>query len=125
MGRGICYGRPAGWQGPIAPDAVWPVFNAAPGIAKRQALSTQLPTGLTVLDELFPLVRGQRLAVLGDSKVGKTTLAMQMLLNQKETDITVVYVMVAKRRADIDAVLTKLTETGAIEKSHCGGVHRL
>ena len=110
-------GDPLDGKGPIAPDAVWPVFNAAPGIAKRQALSTQLPTGLTVLDELFPLVRGQRLAVLGDSKVGKTTLAMQMLLNQKETDITVVYVMVAKRRADIDAVLTKLTETGAIEKA--------
>lgn len=108
-------GDPLDGKGPIAADGVWDVFNAAPGIATREALSTQLPTGVTVLDELFPLVRGQRLAVLGDSKSGKTTLAMQMLLNQKETDITVVYVMIAKRRADIDALLTKLTETGAIE----------
>ena len=108
-------GDPLDGKGPIAAGAVWPVFNAAPGIATREALSTQLPTGVTVLDEMFPLVRGQRLAVLGDSKAGKTTLAMQMLLNQKDTDITVVYVMIAKRRADIDAVLTKLTETGAIE----------
>lgn len=110
-------GEPLDGKGPIAADAVWPVFNDAPGIATRQALDKQLPTGLTVLDELFPLVRGQRLAVLGDSKSGKTTMAMQMLLNQKETDIKVVYVMIAKRRSEIDAVLTKLTESGAIENA--------
>lgn len=110
-------GDPLDGKGPIAADAVWEVFKAAPGIATREALSTQLPTGLTVIDEMFPLVRGQRLAVLGDSKSGKTTLAMQMLLNQKGSDITVVYVMIAKRRADIDAVLTKLTETGAIKNA--------
>ena len=110
-------GEPLDGKGPIAADKVWPVFNDAPGIATREGLSTQLPTGVTVLDELFPLVRGQRLAVLGDSKAGKTALAMQMLLNQKETDIIVVYVMIAKRRSDIDAVLTKLTETGAIKHS--------
>ncbi|MDB5169758.1 MAG: atpA [Candidatus Saccharibacteria bacterium] len=110
-------GDPLDGKGPIAADKVWPVFNAAPGIATREGLSTQLPTGVTVLDELFPLVRGQRLAVLGDSKAGKTALAMQMLLNQKDTDIIVVYVMIAKRRSDIDAVLTKLTASGAIEHS--------
>ncbi|HEY1063985.1 MAG TPA: sodium-transporting two-sector ATPase [Candidatus Saccharimonadales bacterium] len=110
-------GDPLDGKGPIAADKVWPVFNAAPGIATREGLSTQLPTGVTVLDELFPLVRGQRLAVLGDSKSGKTALAMQTLLNQKQTDIIVVYVMIAKRRSDIDALLTKLTETGAIDHS--------
>lgn len=110
-------GEPLDGKGPIAADKVWPVFNAAPGIATREGLSTQLPTGVTVLDELFPLVRGQRLAVLGDSKAGKSALAMQLLLNQKQTDIIVVYVMIAKRRSDIDAVLTKLTESGAIEHS--------
>jgi F-type H+-transporting ATPase subunit alpha len=110
-------GDPLDGKGPIAAEAVWEVFNPAPGIATREALSTQLPTGITVLDEMFPLVRGQRLAVLGDSKAGKTTLALQMLLNQKETDIIVVYVMIAKRRADIDAVLTRLTETGAMENA--------
>lgn len=110
-------GDPLDGKGPVVADAVWPVFNAAPGIATREALSTQLPTGITVLDEMFPLVRGQRLAVLGDSKSGKTTLAMQMLLNQKETDIIVVYVMIAKRRADIDAVLTRLNETGAMKNA--------
>lgn len=108
-------GDPLDGKGPIAAGGVWSVFNQAPGIATREALSSQLPTGVTVLDEMFPLVRGQRLAVLGDSKSGKTTLAMQMLLNQKDTDITVVYVMIAKRRSEIDAVLTKLTASGAIE----------
>lgn len=110
-------GDPLDGKGPIAAEAAWPVFNSAPGIAKREGLDRQLPTGVTVLDEMFPLVRGQRLAVLGDSKAGKTTLAMQLLLNQKQTDIVVVYVMIAKRRADIDAVLTKLTESGAIKHS--------
>jgi F-type H+/Na+-transporting ATPase subunit alpha len=110
-------GDPLDGKGPIAADDVWPVFNDAPGIATRQALDRQLPTGVMALDELFPLVRGQRLAVLGTSKSGKTSLAMQMLLNQKDTDIIVVYVMIAKRRSDIDAVLTRLTETGAIENA--------
>jgi len=110
-------GEPLDGKGPIVADAAWPVFRAAPGLAEREALDRQLPTGLMVLDELFPLVRGQRLAILGDGKSGKTTLALQVALNQKDSDVVVVYVLVAKRRSDIDQLLVKLNKNDALKNA--------
>ncbi len=110
-------GEPLDGKGPIAPDDVWPVFNSAPMLYEREALSTQLETGLCVLDELFPLVRGQRLAVLGDSKSGKTTLALQLALNQKDSDVVAIYVLIAKRRSDIDSLLTRLEASDALKNA--------
>lgn len=110
-------GEPLDGKGPIAADAVWPVFHDAPKLFERQALDTQLETGIMVLDELFPLVRGQRMAILGDSKVGKTTMALQLALNQKNTDVVSIYVMVAKRRSDVDALITRLQNAGAMDSA--------
>jgi F-type H+-transporting ATPase subunit alpha len=106
-------GKPLDGKGAIAADATWPVFNTAPPIYEREMLNQQLETGVTLIDTLFPIVRGQRLAMLGDSKSGKSTLASQIALNQRNTDQLVVYVLIAKRRSDIDKLLTQLTE-----KSH-------
>lgn len=108
-------GDPLDGQGPIAADAVWPVFNAAPMLYERELLNTQLETGVTILDTLFPLVRGQRLAILGESKVGKTALATQTAINQRSTDITTVYVLIAKRRSDVDALLNRLRNNQALD----------
>jgi F-type H+-transporting ATPase subunit alpha len=110
-------GEPLDGKGPIAADDVWPVFNEAPMLYEREMLDKQLETGLTVLDELFPLVRGQRLAVLGDSKSGKTTLALQLALNQKNSDVVTIYVLVAKRRSDVDSLLTRLQANDAMKNS--------
>jgi F-type H+-transporting ATPase subunit alpha len=110
-------GEPLDGKGPIAADAVWPVFKDAPLLFEREALDTQLETGLMVLDELFPLVRGQRMALLGDSKSGKTTMALQLALHQQHTDIVTVYVLIAKRRSDVDALLSRLEATGAIKSA--------
>jgi F-type H+-transporting ATPase subunit alpha len=110
-------GEPLDGKGPIAADAIWPVFHDAPKLFERQALDTQLETGIMVLDELFPLVRGQRMAILGDSKVGKTAMALQLALNQKNTDVISIYVMIAKRRSDVDALITRLQSTGAMENA--------
>ena len=101
-------GEPLDGKGPIAAEAVWPVFNDAPLLYEREQLDTQLETGLTVLDTLFPLMRGQRIAVLGDGKSGKSTLAAQLAINQKNTDIVTVYALIAKRRSDVDMLLTRL-----------------
>lgn len=110
-------GEPLDGKGPIAADAVGAVYNQAPGLAEREALDTQLATGVTVLDELFPLVRGQRLALMGDSKSGKSALATQLALNQKGSDLVVVYALIAKRRSDIDQLISRLSDNGALERS--------
>lgn len=110
-------GEPLDDKGPIAADGVWPVFNDAPMLYERELLDTQLETGVTVLDTLFPLVRGQRLAILGDSKVGKTALATQIAINQRSTDITTIYVLIAKRRSDIDMLLHRLRDNNALDSS--------
>ena len=110
-------GEPLDGKGPIGADDVWPVFNEAPGLAERQMLDTQLATGVTVLDELFPLVRGQRMALLGDSKAGKSTLAMQMAVNQKDTDVVTIYVLIAKRRSDVDQLLTRLQDADVLKNT--------
>jgi F-type H+-transporting ATPase subunit alpha len=110
-------GDPLDGKGAIAADATWPIFNNAAPIYEREMLTTQLETGVTLIDTLFPIVRGQRLALLGDSKSGKSTLATQIAINQRTTDQVVVYVMVAKRRSDIDTLLTRLTENNVLSKS--------
>jgi F-type H+/Na+-transporting ATPase subunit alpha len=108
-------GEPLDGKGPIAADGVWPVFNEAPLLFERELLDRQLETGVTVLDTLFPLMRGQRIAILGDGKSGKSTLATQIALNQKDTDVTVVYALVAKRRSDVDMLLNRLKEADALK----------
>lgn len=110
-------GDPLDGKGPIAPDGVWPVFNTAPPLYKRKLLEDQVESGVTSVDMLFPIVRGQRMAMLGDSKVGKSTLATQLTINQKNTDQIVVYCLIAKRRSDVDTLLTRLEETGGLEKA--------
>jgi F-type H+-transporting ATPase subunit alpha len=110
-------GKPLDGKGAIAADATWPVFNTAPPIYEREMLNQQLETGVALIDTLFPIVRGQRLAMLGDSKSGKSTLASQITLNQRNTDQLVVYVLIAKRRSDIDNLLTQLTENNAMDKA--------
>ena len=110
-------GEPLDGKGPIAADATWPVFNTAPPIFQRKLVEDQLESGVTAIDALFPLVRGQRMAMLGDSKSGKSTLATQLTINQKNTDQVVVYCLIAKRRSDIDTLLTRLQENGGLEKA--------
>lgn len=110
-------GDPLDDGGPIVADDVRPVFAKAPALHEREMLDTQLETGITVIDTLFPLVRGQRMTILGDSKVGKTALATQIAINQRKTDLVVVYVLIAKRRSDVDMLLGRLRENGALEHS--------
>jgi F-type H+-transporting ATPase subunit alpha len=110
-------GEPLDSKGPIAADAVWPVFSPAPPFHEREALDTQLETGITVVDTLFPLMRGQRMALLGDGKSGKSTMATQIALNQAHTDVVSVYVLIAKRRSDVDTLLTRLLSYDALKSS--------
>ncbi|HMH31078.1 MAG TPA: sodium-transporting two-sector ATPase [Methylomirabilota bacterium] len=110
-------GEPLDGKGPIAADAVWPVFNDAPSMHERRLLEDQLESGISTVDSLFPLVRGQRMALVGDSKSGKSTLATQLTINQQNTDQIVVYCLIAKRRSDVDTLLTRLQENGGLDKA--------
>lgn len=110
-------GEPLDNKGPIAADAVWPVFNHAPKMNERELLSEQLETGVTVIDSLFPLVKGQRIAIMGDSKSGKSALASQLLVHNKDRDLITVYVLIGKRRSEIDTTINRLVESGAIKNS--------
>lgn len=110
-------GEPLDGKGPIAADNTWPVFNPAPPIFERELLDLQLETGVTSVDGLFPIVRGQRLAILGDNKTGKTALATQITINQKNTDIVTVYVMIGKRRSDIDELMARLQDTDSLKNT--------
>jgi F-type H+-transporting ATPase subunit alpha len=118
IGRVVnAFGEPIDGKGPIQPDMTWEVFHNAPMLYERQLLDSQLETGITVLDIMFSLVRGQRMAVLGDGKVGKTAMTTQIAINQKNTDITVIYVLIAKRQRDVAQLVDRLEKNGALEKA--------
>ena len=111
------FGEPLDGKGPIAADSTWPVFHDAPMLYEREGLSDLLATGVTVLDTMLPIVKGQRLAILGDSKSGKTSLALQIATNQIKNDVVSIYVMIAKRRTDVTNVLTRLQNANALSNS--------
>lgn len=111
------FGEPIDGKGPIEPDTTWDVFHNAPMLYERKLLDTQLETGITVLDINFSLVRGQRMAVLGDGKVGKTAMTTQIAINQKNTDITVIYVLIAKRQRDVAQLVDRLEKNEALQKA--------
>ncbi len=110
-------GEPLDGKGPIAAADVWPVFNVAPSLYERRLVEDQLESGVSAIDALFPMVRGQRMALLGDSKSGKSTMVTQLVINQKNTDQVVVYCLIAKRRSDVDTLLTRLQENGGLDKA--------
>ncbi len=110
-------GQPLDGKGPVKNTTEWPVFKDAPAIHERLGLSDLLETGVTMVDSLFPVVKGQRLAIIGDMKVGKSTLVAQVGLNQKDTDTVVIYALIAKRQADIDELVSTLDKNGALKNS--------
>ncbi|QQS64630.1 sodium-transporting two-sector ATPase [Candidatus Saccharibacteria bacterium] len=110
-------GEPLDGKGPIAADSVWPVFRTAPPLYARKLLDTQLESGVIAIDSLFPIVRGQRMALLGDSKSGKSTLVTQLTINQQNTDQVVVFVLIAKRRTDVDTLLSRLNDSKGLDKA--------
>ena len=111
------FGEPIDGKGEIKADKEWDVFHAAPMLYERELLDTPVETGVAILDLEYSLARGQRMAMLGDSKVGKTALAASVAINQKNTDITVVYVLIAKRQHDVAELVSNLEKNDALKKA--------
>ncbi len=107
-------GLPLDGKGPLSAGESRPVFTVAPGIIERKELADPMITGVAIVDQLFPLVRGQRIAVLGDNKVGKTAFTTTLALSQKGTNQIVVFVMIAKRKSDVDKLIGQLNASGAM-----------
>lgn len=108
-------GKPLDDKGSLRTTATSGIFNAAPGIMARSMLNEQLASGVTAVDMFFPVVLGQRIAILGDSKSGKSTFLSQLSASQKGTDRIVVYVLIGKRKVDIEQLLAGLRASGAMD----------
>ncbi len=92
------------------------IFSEAPDFASRKLLSDQLETGVSLVDTLFPIVKGQRIAVIGDAKSGKSSFVLQALAHQAKLGAVVILVLIAKRAEDIRTQLEYLTNTGALKQ---------
>lgn len=110
-------GEPLDGMGPIPVSGYRDVFAPAPGIIEREMLSDQLVTGVSIVDSLFPFVLGQRLAILGDNKTGKSTFLRQLTTYQTNAGQIVVYVLIAKRQVDIDTLVASFRATGAMKNT--------
>lgn len=108
-------GQPLDGKGAVKATKKSGIFTPAPGIMDRKMLDEQLASGVTAVDSFFPIVLGQRIAILGDSKAGKSTFLSQLSANQEGTDRIVVYVLIGKRKVDIERLLRTLNESGAME----------
>ncbi|MFZ1258574.1 MAG: sodium-transporting two-sector ATPase [Candidatus Saccharimonas sp.] len=108
-------GEPLDGKGAIRAAQTSGIFTPAPGIMDRKMLDEQLASGVSAVDSFFPIVLGQRIAILGDSKSGKSTFLSQLSANQHGTNRIVVYVLVGKRKVDIEKLLAELQQSGAME----------
>lgn len=108
-------GVPLDGKGAIRSTEKSGVFNPAPGIMARNVLNEQLESGVTAVDMFFPVVLGQRIAILGDSKAGKSTFLSQLSASQEGKDRIVVYVLIGKRKVDVERLLAGLRSSGAME----------
>lgn len=111
------FGRPL--DGDEAPKiaSTMPAFGHAPGISERIMLKDQLFTGVGIVDMMFPIVKGQRIAILGDAKSGKSAFLQMLSAQQVGEDTILVHVLIGKRRAEIDQTVNALKQAGVMERS--------
>ncbi|MEW6277600.1 MAG: F0F1 ATP synthase subunit alpha [Candidatus Eremiobacterota bacterium] len=110
-------GRPLDGAPAPRPEDWLPAESPAPRIADRQKVSVPLQTGLKVVDALIPIGRGQRELILGDRQTGKTSLALDVILNQKDTGVRCIYCAIGQRDSAVARVVEELRRTGALEHS--------
>ncbi len=108
-------GEPIDGKGPIETTESRLVEDKAPGIMARKSVHEPLQTGIKAIDALVPVGRGQRELIIGDRQTGKTTLAIDTIINQKGQDVTCVYVAIGQKQSTIATIVKKLEEAGAMD----------
>jgi F-type H+-transporting ATPase subunit alpha len=109
-------GRPLDGKGPIASETLEPIERAAPAIIDRDLVVQPVQTGLVVVDTLFALGRGQRELIIGDRAIGKTTIAIDTIINQKSSDIICIYVAVGQKSSSVRRAIDAIHGNGAAER---------
>ena len=115
LGRVISpLGEPIDGKGPIEAEGYNPIEKQAPSILERQSVDTPLHTGILAIDSMFPIGRGQRELIIGDRQTGKTSIATDAILNQKDTGVLCIYVAIGQKASSIARVAEDLKKHGAM-----------
>ena len=115
MGRVVdALGRPIDGKGPINAKHSSPIEKVAPGVISRKSVSQPLETGIKAIDAMIPVGRGQRELIIGDRQTGKTAVAIDAIINQKNTGVVCIYVAIGQKASSIANVVSKLEEHGAL-----------
>ena len=116
LGRVVnALGIPVDGKGPVATVATRPIESEAPGIIERKSVSVPLQTGIKAIDSMIPIGRGQRELIIGDRQTGKTEIAIDTIINQKNTDVICIYVAIGQKNSSVVQLANELTRAGAME----------
>ena len=107
-------GEPIDGKGPIFAEAKRPVEAEAPGIIERQSVSVPLQTGIKAIDSMIPIGRGQRELIIGDRQTGKTEIAIDTIINQKDKDVICIYVAIGQKATSVVSLVSDLVREGAM-----------
>jgi len=108
-------GQPIDGKGEIDAVAEYPVEKIAPGVITRQSVKEPLQTGIKAIDAMIPIGRGQRELIIGDRQTGKTAIAIDTIINQKEENVICIYVAIGQKKSKIAQIVDKLKEYGAMD----------
>ena len=108
-------GAPIDGKGEIKADGYRPVENPAPGIIDRKSVTVPLETGILSIDSMFPIGRGQRELIIGDRQTGKTSVALDTILNQKGKDVICIYVAIGQKASTVAKIVSTLEKHGAMD----------
>ena len=108
-------GEPIDGKGSIEADGYRPIEQEAPGIVERKSVSVPMETGILSIDSMFPIGRGQRELIIGDRQTGKTSIALDTILNQKDKDVICIYVAIGQKASTVAKVVNTLKTNGALD----------
>ena len=115
LGRVVnALGEPIDGKGPVQYSATRPIETEAPGIIERKSVSVPLQTGIKAIDSMIPIGRGQRELIIGDRQTGKTEIAIDTIINQKNSDVICIYVAIGQKSTSVAQLANELNKNGAL-----------